>query len=85
MTVLERPAWMTVKEAARRLGVAELTVRRKIARGELRAVQLGGTGCALRILEEDLQSFIFGTPPERYGTKAMRGQSNPLAHTGPEQ
>jgi excisionase family DNA binding protein len=70
MTVLERPRWVTVKEASKRLGLTELTVRRKIQRGELRALQLGGPGCAVRILEDDLHRFIFGSPSEHRGPEA---------------
>ena len=61
-TLLEEPRWLTVKQAARRLGLHEITVRRKIHRGELPALQLGGRGTALRILEDELHRFIYGSP-----------------------
>jgi hypothetical protein len=32
-TIVEKPAWLTVKETARRLDLHEITVRRKIRAG----------------------------------------------------
>jgi excisionase family DNA binding protein len=58
--IVEKPAWLTVKETARRLGLHPITVRRKIAAGELPALQLGGPGCALRVLEDELSSWLEG-------------------------
>jgi excisionase family DNA binding protein len=57
-TIVEEPAWLTVKETARRLGLHPLTVRRKIKAGELPALQLGGRGCAVRIFEDELASWL---------------------------
>jgi excisionase family DNA binding protein len=57
-TIVEKPAWLTVKETARRLDLHEITVRRKIARGEIPALQLGGPGCAVRVLEDELASWL---------------------------
>jgi excisionase family DNA binding protein len=106
---LQRPKWLSVKEVAFRLGIHEQSVRRKIAAGEIPALQLGGPGCALRILEDELERWLYRdrflepvdvsddgspaggsfapaqSPSERRGTQTMRGQSNPRAHTGPEQ
>ena len=57
-TIVEKPAWLTVKETARRLDLHEITVRRKIRAGEIPALQLGGRGCALRVLEDELSSWL---------------------------
>ena len=56
--IAEKPAWLTVKEVARRLDLHEITVRRKIRRGEIPALQLGGPGCALRVLEDKLSAWL---------------------------
>jgi excisionase family DNA binding protein len=45
---------LTVKEAAERYRVHEMTIRRHIARGWLRAVRVGR---AVRIREEDLENY----------------------------
>jgi excisionase family DNA binding protein len=57
-TIVEKPAWLTVKETARRLDLHEITVRRKIRAGEIPALQLGGPGCAVRVLEDELSSWL---------------------------
>ena len=57
-TIVEKPAWLTVKETARRLDLHEITVRRKIRAGEIPAMQLGGPGCAVRVLEDELSSWL---------------------------
>jgi excisionase family DNA binding protein len=57
-TIVEKPAWLTVKETARRLDLHEITVRRKIRAGEIPALQLGGPGCAVRIFEDELASWL---------------------------
>jgi excisionase family DNA binding protein len=56
--VLQQPRWLTVKQVARVLDLHEVTVRRKIAAGEIHALQLGGPGTAVRVLENELQRFI---------------------------
>jgi hypothetical protein len=33
-------------------------VRRKIAAGELPSLQLGGRGCAVRVLEDELSAWL---------------------------
>jgi excisionase family DNA binding protein len=44
-------ALLTIAEAASALNCSEVTVRRRIARGELRAVRIGAEfGCAVRAL-----------------------------------
>jgi excisionase family DNA binding protein len=54
------PRWLTVKETARVLGLHEITVRRKVAAGVIPALQLGGRGCALRVMEDELSSWLEG-------------------------
>ena len=56
--IAEKPTWLTVKETARRLDLHEITVRRKIKAGEIPALQLGGPGCAVRVMEDDLRSWL---------------------------
>jgi excisionase family DNA binding protein len=56
---LQRPRWLSVKEVALRLGMHEQSVRRKIAAGEIPALQLGGPGCALRVLEDELERWLY--------------------------
>jgi excisionase family DNA binding protein len=56
--IVEEPAWLTVKETARRLGLHPLTVRRKIKAGELPALQLGGPKSPIRIFEDELASWL---------------------------
>jgi excisionase family DNA binding protein len=55
---------LTVPEAARRLRVSEKTIRRRIARGEIPAVQLGGPRSPVRIPEDELERWLFGNPGE---------------------
>ena len=57
-TIVEKPAWLSVKEVARHLDLHEITVRRKIRAGEIPALQLGGPGCAVRVMEDDLRSWL---------------------------
>lgn len=52
----------TYDEAAERLRVAEVTVRRLVAKGQLAAVSLGR---ARRIRPSDLQRFIESLPTTR--------------------
>lgn len=57
--VTERP-FLTVAETAAQLGVSEKTIRRRIASGELQAVQLGRPGAAIRIDAAELERFVYG-------------------------
>jgi excisionase family DNA binding protein len=50
---------LTVAQVALLLGVDEKTVRRKIARGEIPAVQLGGRRAPVRIALDELQRWVF--------------------------
>jgi excisionase family DNA binding protein len=59
MTAHERPL-LTITQVAERLNVSESTVRRRIASGELSAVQLGGTGAPVRIDERELDAYVYG-------------------------
>jgi excisionase family DNA binding protein len=54
--------FLTIRETARRLGVHEDTVCRRIANGEIPAVQLGGPGSAVRIDELELERWLYGIP-----------------------
>jgi excisionase family DNA binding protein len=48
----------TVSEVADLLGVNHQTVRRKIAQGEIPAVQLGGRGSHIRIPRDGLDAWL---------------------------
>lgn len=50
--------YLTIAEVALRLGISVPTVRRKIAAGELPAVQLGGPGTAIRIPHARLEAWL---------------------------
>lgn len=54
-----RSALLTVKQTASRLGYHPMTVRKKIAEGEIPAVQLGGKGSAIRVDQHELESWIY--------------------------
>jgi excisionase family DNA binding protein len=58
MTGIVAPPALVDRETARRLDLHEITVRRKVAAGEIPALQLGGPGCALRVLEDELSSWL---------------------------
>jgi excisionase family DNA binding protein len=51
--------FLTVAEAADLLGVNHQTVRRKIAQGELPAVQLGGPGSHIRIPRAAFDAWLW--------------------------
>jgi excisionase family DNA binding protein len=51
--------FLTVAEAADLLGVNHQTVRRKIAQGELPAVQLGGPGSHIRIPRDAFDAWLW--------------------------
>jgi excisionase family DNA binding protein len=53
-----------VKEAAQLLGQHEVSVRRHITTGALRAVRLGPNGC-LRVPREALDAFVQPYTPEK--------------------
>jgi excisionase family DNA binding protein len=49
---------LTVKEAAHKLRVSPLTIRRRISAGELEALQLGGPGKPIRIPPQALAALL---------------------------
>lgn len=55
---------LTVADTAKRLNVSRRTVRRLIARGELRAVQLGGRGAPVRIDPDELDRWLYADPEQ---------------------
>jgi excisionase family DNA binding protein len=57
-TASPRPL-ITVAQVAALLGVNEKTVRRKIAAGEIPAVQLGGRRAPLRIPVDKLEEWVY--------------------------
>jgi excisionase family DNA binding protein len=57
-TAVYESDYLSIREAASMLGVAPITIRRKIETGELLAVQLGGPGCALRIERRALERWL---------------------------
>jgi excisionase family DNA binding protein len=57
--------FITVKQTAALLGVDEKTVRRKIARSEIPAIQLGGRRAPVRIPLSELNAWLYGRPEER--------------------
>jgi excisionase family DNA binding protein len=65
LTNTHRRELLTVKETAARLGLHPMTIRRKIERGEIPAVQLGGPGTSIRIVEAELDLFIYGSDVTR--------------------
>jgi excisionase family DNA binding protein len=48
-TVARESAYLSVRDAARMLDVAPITIRRRIADGSLPSIQPGGYGHALRV------------------------------------
>jgi excisionase family DNA binding protein len=67
-----RSEYMSVAEVAMELGVSAPTVRRKVAEGELAAVQLGGPGSSIRIPRAALEAWLWAAP-ERSDDYAVRG------------
>jgi excisionase family DNA binding protein len=49
---------LTVREVSDYLRVHPQTLYRMIREGRLRVVQLGGSGCSIRIHEDDLAEFV---------------------------
>ena len=56
MNAVGQQRLLTVKEAAARATLVESTIRRKIATGEIPAVQVGGKGCPLRVDADELDA-----------------------------
>jgi excisionase family DNA binding protein len=76
VTDARRSQLLTVKETASRLGYHPRTVRRKIERGEIPAVQLGGKGSAVRVNERDL--IKSGIVVDKVGVKHRRSSRTRL-------
>jgi excisionase family DNA binding protein len=51
---------LTVKEAAAKLGLHPMTVRKMIRQQRLPAVQLGGPGTSVRIPSDELAEWLYG-------------------------
>ena len=84
---LQRLTWLSVREVALRLGIHEQSVRRKIAAGQIPALQLGGPGCALRVLEDELERWLYRSSPAPGNDSAERRaadsrQVEAQAHSG---
>lgn len=75
------PQRLTVAEAARELGVAERTVRRRIEKGTLMAVKesTSGTGVAYFIEREALESAKRGEIPPPKSAAIVKVEAEPLA------
>jgi len=54
-----RSRLLTIDEVAERLGLSRRTVERKIKRGELPALQLGGPRTAIRVDERELTDWLY--------------------------
>jgi excisionase family DNA binding protein len=66
MSTIVEGEYLSVGQAADLLGVAPVTIRRKIEAGQLAATQLGGPGSAIRIARADLDAWLWpGRGPER--------------------
>jgi excisionase family DNA binding protein len=59
ISIMQEREYLSISEAALKLGVSAPTIRRKIATGELPAVQLGGPGSSIRIPTAALEAWLF--------------------------
>jgi excisionase family DNA binding protein len=64
-TAVYESDYLSVREAAGMLNVSRITVRRKIAAGELLAVQLGGRGSSIRIPRDALNEWLYAEQENR--------------------
>jgi excisionase family DNA binding protein len=62
LTDAEPRALLTVDEAAQRLRVHPMTIRRMIRDGRIAAVQLGGPHAPIRIPIDPLEAWLFSQP-----------------------
>jgi excisionase family DNA binding protein len=61
MPTLDDDRLLDIRDVMERLGVDETTVRRMIARGELRGFRLGGRpGRPVRFYQSDIQKAVAG-------------------------
>lgn len=63
-TEVERHRLLTLKEAATFTGLHPDTLWRKVRRGEVPAIQLGGRGTSIRIDERELERWLYSRPGE---------------------
>jgi len=63
-TITHERAYLSVSEVALELGVSAPTIRRRIAAGELPAVQLGAAGASVRIPRAALDAWLWAPPHE---------------------
>jgi excisionase family DNA binding protein len=73
----EKKRMLRIGAVAARLDCSESTVRRLIANGQLRAVQLGGPGHSLRISERELESWLHGGS-ERKRRRSSKAQMHSM-------
>jgi len=50
--------WLTVEQAAMRIGVSQQTIRRRILDGSLKACRMGPGRSPFKIHESDLATFV---------------------------
>jgi excisionase family DNA binding protein len=97
----EQPEYLTVAEVSHRFRVSVPTIYRRCADGTLPHIRIGSDGPIRiptsqleRLYDQGVSDDGSPTggsfepaqsPPERRGTQAIRGQSNPPAHAGREQ
>lgn len=61
MSTAVHPKLLTVAQVARRVGVSEITIRRRIREGALPAIRLGPTDRSpLRVDEHELAAWLYG-------------------------
>ena len=61
-TAVHESDYLSVRAAAELLGVAPITIRRRIESGALPATQLGGTGSSIRIPRSALDRWLWSRP-----------------------
>lgn len=66
MATIEHQKLLSPAEVALRLGISRPSVYRKIERGEIPAVRLGGPGSSapLRVPERALEAWLYSDPGE---------------------
>src|SRR3954452_16950504 len=73
-TAEHRRDYPSVAQVAMTLGVSALTVRRRIAAGELPAIKLGGPGASVRVPRRALEMWLWSTPSEKNDGDAENGE-----------
>jgi excisionase family DNA binding protein len=82
LTQTHRGRLLTVKEAASQLRLHPMTVRKKIERGQIPAVQLGGPGTAVRIAESELEARLYS---DSGGSSDYSSRLGPVERRAPER